>query len=137
MTLQAIRLELARSAELPEGSTKHGYEFVAPLDAHGHFDPAEWKAAKAACRVRRFWGDAENELGELIHTRGKNWAFSYVPHKDEDDEPIFKFDRHAFKQGEYVSITEHDGVQRTFRVVSVRPAPAGNVQQLRPASKPR
>jgi hypothetical protein len=34
-------------------------------------------------------------------------------------EPIFKFDRHAFVPGEYVSITEHDGVTRPFRVVSV------------------
>ena len=45
--------------------------------------------------------------------------FSYAPGQD-DDEPIFKFDRHVMKQGEYVSITEHDGVMRPFRIVSVR-----------------
>jgi hypothetical protein len=28
--LKRIRLELARSKELPEGSATHGYEFVAP-----------------------------------------------------------------------------------------------------------
>jgi hypothetical protein len=28
-------------------------------------------------------------------------------------------DRHSFAPGEYVSITEHDGVTRPFRVVSV------------------
>ena len=30
-----------------------------------------------------------------------------------------KFDRHRFVPGEYVSITEHDGVQRTFFIKAV------------------
>ena len=38
----------------------------------------------------------------------------------DEDEPLFKLDRHTLVQGEYVSITEHDGVLRTFRVVGVR-----------------
>ena len=42
---------------------------------------------------------------------------------DEGEEPIFRFNRHSFVEGEYVSITEHDGVQRTFRVTEVVPAP--------------
>lgn len=37
--LKRIRLNLARSKEFPSGSTKHGYEFVAPLDSKGHIDP--------------------------------------------------------------------------------------------------
>jgi hypothetical protein len=120
MALRTVRLELARSHEFPEGSARHGYEFTAPLDENGRFDAAEWKTARAKCKVRRFWGDRPDESGELIHTRGRRWAFSYVPRSDEDDEPIFKFDRHTFNPGDYVSITEHDGVQRTFRVAAVR-----------------
>jgi hypothetical protein len=45
-------------------------------------------------------------------------VFSYAPGAD-DDEPAFKFDRHSFTAGEYVSITEHDGVTRPFKIVSV------------------
>jgi hypothetical protein len=120
MTLHTVRLELARCPEYPEGSATHGYEFVAPLTNEAHFDPIEWKTARSKCTVRRFWGSAPEEKGVLIHTRGKKWAFSYVPKTDEDDEPIFKFDRHTIKQDEYISITEHDGVQRTFRIASVR-----------------
>lgn len=120
MTLRTIRLELARNKEFPEGSPQHGYEFIAPLDKEGRFDVPEWNKSKRECTVRRFWGDQAEEKGLLIHTRGKNWAFSYVPSSDDDDEPIFRFDRHLFKQGEYVSVTEHDGVQRTFRIVSIR-----------------
>ena len=42
-----IRLNLARSKAFPAGSDLHGYEFVAPLDAHviahGHIDSKLWK----------------------------------------------------------------------------------------------
>ena len=37
----------------------------------------------------------------------------------DGDEPGFKFDRHRFVPGEYVSLKEHDGTMRTFRVVAV------------------
>jgi hypothetical protein len=124
MPLRKIRIELARCAEHPEGSAAHGYEFVAPLDASGHFDGAEWKKARDKCVVRRFWDGAEDENGHLIHHRGRHWAFAYAPAGDDNDEPIFRFDRHVFRQNEYVSITEHDGVQRTFRIASVQPSRA-------------
>lgn len=118
MTLRRVRLELARSAEFPEGSAAHGYEFIAPLANGGHFDSTEWTKARDQCTVRRFWGAAPEERGKLIHRRDA-WAFSYVPDSGADDEPIFRLDRHTMKPGEYVSITEHDGVQRTFRVAAV------------------
>lgn len=38
IALQRIRLHLARSKAFPDGSARHGYEFVAPLDARGHID---------------------------------------------------------------------------------------------------
>ncbi len=122
MTLKLIRLELARTKDHPEGSAAHGYEFTAPLDAEGHLDMSGWKADKLACTVWRFWHGEDDEHGVLIHGPG-GWAFSYEP-GEEDDEPIFKFDRHNFLAGEYVSITEHDGVTRPFRVAWVKQAPA-------------
>ncbi|MDJ0893738.1 MAG: hypothetical protein QNJ92_01240 [Alphaproteobacteria bacterium] len=122
MTLKLIRLELARTKDHPDGSAAHGYEFTAPLDADGHLDMEGWQASKLACTVWRFWDGEDDEHGQLVHSR-TGWAFSYAP-GDDDDEPIFKFDRHLFKQGEYVSITEHDGVTRPFRVTWVKPAPA-------------
>jgi len=119
MSLKRIRLELARTPDHPQGSAAHGYEFIAPLDADGHLDGEEWKAAKDKCTVRRFWRGEPDEQGHLVHTRGRKWAFSYAPGED-DDEPIFKFDRHRFVEGEYLSVTEHDGVTRPFRIVRVR-----------------
>jgi hypothetical protein len=119
MALKHIRLELARTKEQPQGDAACGYEFAAPLDGAGHLDPEGWKADKARCSVRRFWRGQDDERGLLVHGKGGRWAFSYAS-GDADDEPIFKFDSHRFVPGEYVSITEHDGVTRPFKVVSVR-----------------
>lgn len=121
MALSTIRLELARTKDHPEGSPAHGYEFTAPLDAEGHLDREAWREYRQVCTVRRFWRGEDDEVGLLLHGRGNRWVFSYAP-GEEDDEPIFRFDSHVFRPGEYLSITEHDGVTRPFRVVSVRPA---------------
>ncbi len=55
MPLKKIILELARTPEFPNGSSNHGYEFVAPLDAEGHLQADGWAQHKTACTVRRFW----------------------------------------------------------------------------------
>ncbi len=117
-----IRLELARTREDPEGDPRHGYDLVAPLDTDGHLDTEAWRRQRAACTVRRFAPGAEDEIGRLVHTRGSRWAFSYRP-GDDDDETVYRLADHRFRVGDYVSITEHDGVIRPFRVVSVQPAP--------------
>ncbi len=121
MTLFHVRLELARSKEFPNGSSLHGYELVAPLDAAGHLDAEIWKAKKPACTVRRFTRGAADEHGRLVHV-GKGWHFDYDAKNTDDDERVFKLDRHVIKVGEYLSITEHDGVMRTFKIASVRAA---------------
>ena len=121
--LHKIRLELARTREFPEGSSACGYELVVPLDKDGRLDAEGWRKHRRACTVRRFWQDEKDELGELIHTRHRTWAFSYAP-GEEDDEPLFRLESHRLAPGEYVSVTEHDGVTRPFRVVAVAPAAA-------------
>lgn len=118
LTLKKIRLELGRTKEFPEGNPNHGYEFVAPLTAGGQIDSAAWKAERENCSVLRFAGVAEFERGELIHPSRGRWAFSYAP-GEEDDEAIYRLVDHVFKEGEYVSITEHDGVTRPFRVARI------------------
>jgi hypothetical protein len=119
MTLKKIHLELARTPQFPTGNPACGYEFKAPLDADGRLDAGEWSKVKTACTVRRFWQRADDEHGQLQHHRNR-WVFSYRP-GDDDDEAIFRFDTHAFKVGEYVSVTEHDGITRPFKVVAVEP----------------
>lgn len=118
--LKRVRLELARTSEYPEGNSGHGYEFIAPINNGGHIDPDEWKKHREHCRVTRF-ADDETQTGMLRHV-GRGWRFDYNDTIRDDDEPFFKLDRHTLKPGAYVSITEHDGIQRPFKVVSVTPA---------------
>ena len=89
------------------------------LKDDGHIDLDGWGTAAQLCTVWHFWGGEVDERGQLVRTPGGQWAFSYVP-GEEDDEPIFRFDTHVFAVGEYVTITEHDGEDRVFRVVSVQ-----------------
>jgi hypothetical protein len=116
--LSSIRLELARSKEFPDGRTDTGYEFKAPLSSDGHLDLEGWKILKAACTVRHFEDGVPVEEGRLVH-RGSGWYFHFDGGNANDDEPIFRFGSHRFVPGEYISVTEHDGVQRTFRVMTV------------------
>ncbi|MBS7544580.1 hypothetical protein [Ancylobacter oerskovii] len=121
--LKRIRLHLARSKEFPQGSARHGYEFVAPLDATGHIDLAAWHAVRDACTVHRFWGSERPEDGRLVHraggAHGATWVFDYDQGDVEDDEAGYRFGDHAFAPGEYVSLRDEDGEMHTFKVVSV------------------
>jgi len=119
MTLSRIRLELARDRGFPEGSRRHGYEFVAPVDNDGHIDPDAWKENRQRCRVHRFWGD-EKEVGHVVRKPGGAWAFHYDVLGDaNDDETGYRFGDRTFRLGDYVTIKEHDDTLRTFRVVAV------------------
>ncbi len=126
IAFKRIRLNLARSKEFPEGSVRHGYEFVVPLDDKGHIDPKLWQKDREHCRVRRFWGSEADEIGFVVHKPGgpehARWVFDYDQTAEDDDENGYRFGAHAFVPGEYVSIRDEDGEMHTFQVVSVEPA---------------
>jgi hypothetical protein len=92
--LNRILLTLARSREFPDGSSRHGYDFIAPLDPEGHIDPILWKKYRDYCRVRRFWAGEDDEVGRLVHKPGgaehARWVFEYDPGRDDDDEVGYK-----------------------------------------------
>ena len=121
MALTRIRLELGRTDGFPEGSPAHGYEFVAPLTRDGHIDSSSWSKVKDKCRVRRFWGADPVEVGLLKRHGEHGWYFDYRRRDQSDDEPFFKLDTHRLIKDGYVSITEHDGVQRPFKIVLAQP----------------
>lgn len=119
-TMKRVRLELAREKGHPEGSRNHGYDFIAPLGADGRIVPEDWKLVRDRCRVKRFAPGDQDEVGHIVRKPGGSWAFHYDIHGDPDhDEAGYKFADHKFIPGEYVSIKEHDGVLRTFKVMSV------------------
>lgn len=119
MTMKHIRMELARDQDFPQGSRQHGYILMAPLDNMDRIDAAEWKANREKCRVTRFWGSDEHEVGHLVRKPGGAWAFHYDIHGNEDDDETgYRFGDERFRPGEYVSIREQDGEMRTFRVIT-------------------
>ncbi|HTW33173.1 MAG TPA: hypothetical protein VMD53_01045 [Rhizomicrobium sp.] len=121
ISLDRIRLELARTAGFPSGSSWHGYEFVAPLAADGQIDADAWNQVKDICRVRRFWGDAPEEHGQFVHA-AEGWCFRYPKGNAVEREPLFKLDRHRLTPGGSVTVTEPDGRQLPFRIVAMTPA---------------
>lgn len=118
MTWKTIRLELARTAKYPNGSTAHAYVFRVPLDDMGYIEPQELQKAEKRPEVRRFWHGEPDQKGVVIATKN-GWAFSYRV-GDDDDETIFRLKDHPIKIGEYITITETDGSELPFKVVSCR-----------------
>jgi hypothetical protein len=115
--LRKVRLELARCHDFPEGSRRHGYELNLPLTSAGKLDRNAFEKDRPRAGFHRFWGSEEERQGVLFHHR-QGWRLSFSA-GDEADEVIFRGDDHRFTVGDYVSIKEHDGETRTFRVVAV------------------
>jgi hypothetical protein len=120
MNLNRIRVELARDPEFPDGSARHGYEFVLPLDQSGRIDRPGWRRNGRLCTVHRFWDGEEDQVGHLVHSAHGKWLFSFG---DDDHEPIHRLEDHSFRTGEYLSVREPDGRARTFKIVQVGPLP--------------
>ncbi len=122
MTWMRVRAELARSKEFPEGSHRHGYEFVLPLDEAGKIDRGTYRRTPELCTVHRFWEGAGDLTGTVQHTTHDRWMFSF--HLGEmEDESIPHFSEHRFREGEYLGVREIDGAEHTFRIILVEPAP--------------
>jgi len=114
--IRHVRLELARCHDFPEGSPEHGYELTLPLTPDGHLDRDEWLTHRERTGVHRFW-NGDEVRGRLAHGHS-GWKFVFNDGPDSE-EALFKGDRHRFAEGEYVTLTEHDGEMRTFRVARV------------------
>src|SRR5665811_2114752 len=85
-TFKRIRLNLARSKEFPQGSERHGYEFVAPLDDKGHIDVKLWHGKLGYPVQLRYMGEplcylvAESgALNTLVHA----WVYESASDREQ------------------------------------------------------
>lgn len=124
-----VRLELARTPEFPAGSASRAYMLRLPLRDDGLIDEPALRASPAVASVRRFWPNEPDRQGYLIRN-DKGWAFSYAVGED-DDERVYHLETHAFRLGEYVTLTEPDGRRLPFRVVQAVPEGAGDTRTMR------
>lgn len=113
-----VRLLLARGKGHPAGDREEGYDLLAPLDAEGRLDAAEWKTHQAVCRVRHFRTGEEDRIGRLRRKPGGTWYFDYVEGEESDDEIGFRLGEERFVTGEYVSIGRGGGMH-TYQVARV------------------
>jgi hypothetical protein len=116
---RSIRLELARTADFPDGSASRTYLLRLPLNEEGLIDEHALKQAPALATVHRYWPNEPDMFGFVIRT-AKGWAISYEP-GEEDDETVFHLETHPLQEGNYITLTEPDGRRLPFRVASVRP----------------
>lgn len=114
---QRIRLELARTADFPQGSPDRGYVIRLPLDEEGTIDREAHRAHQEVATVRRFW-PGETGMGGHIVATPRGWAFSYRPGED-DDEVIHHLERHRLVRGEYITLSEPDGDVEPFKIVRI------------------
>jgi hypothetical protein len=117
-----VRLELARSHEFPEGSTRHGYVVVLPLDEAGRIDEASYRKTPELCTLHRFWEGEGDSVGQVVHRGARRWAFAYHAGR-EDDEPVPHLSEHVFREGQYLAVREANGKEHVLRIVSVTPSP--------------
>jgi hypothetical protein len=122
MGLSRIVMRLARNpgTEFADGDDHRGYTLTAPLTPDGKLDEAEFRANKAVCTVRRFAADEDPQEGRLAR-RGERWFFDYGDEADAADEALYRLGEHRFAIGEYVSITDEDGLL-TYKVTEIQPA---------------
>lgn len=119
MEFKLIRLALGRTEDFPAGTPAKGYEIVIPVDDRGHLDEKLWRENQASCTVTRFGlGDYDRD-GYLIFTKNNQWAISYEP-GEADDTPIFHLETHLLKEGDYLSITDENGLRLPFKIASVK-----------------
>lgn len=114
-----IRLELARTADFPEGSASRCYLLRLPLGRNGLIDESAMKSAPERATVRRFWPNQPDLSGYMLRT-ANGWALSYRPGED-DDECVFHLENHPIRLGEYITLTEPNGEKLPFRVASLVP----------------
>lgn len=119
MNWSAIRFELARTPEFPDGSASRAYIVHLPLLEIGHIDPEALRRAPSKAIVRRFWPGEPDLVGFVIPTEG-GWAFSYRD-GSEDDESLFKLPAHRIAPGEYLTVHEPDGRELPYRITEVIP----------------
>ena len=116
MSWKIIRLELARTAEYPQGSPAHAYVLRLPVDDNGMLEKRILRHPDQHPVARRFWpGEADRE--GVVIPKGRSWVFSYAP-GESDDETLFNLEGHPIMVGQYLTITEADGEKLPFKVVS-------------------
>lgn len=120
MNWKAIRLELGRTRDFPNGSPSRAYLLRLPLDENGLVDEVALRTSPTEAILRRCWPNEPDMAGYVVPANG-GWAFSQEPGED-DQANIFCHERRPIRIGESLMIVEPDGNTLPFHVASLEAA---------------
>lgn len=117
MIWKAIRLELGRTLDFPNGSASRAYLLRAPLNAEGVIDEQAIRALPEQATVRRLWPSEPDVSGHLTRI-GDKWAF--VAGRSGDERAVItEMDSLPINEGAMVVLRER-GQDLPFRVANLR-----------------
>lgn len=116
MNWKAIRLELARTSDFPNGSASRAYLMRLPLLEDGAIDECALKKAPEQATVRRLWPSEPDLSGHLVRA-GDGWAF--LAGRNGSARVIAEIDPRPISEGSLLTFRER-GRDLPFRVAQVR-----------------
>ena len=117
-----VLLALSAGPGFPDGSPEHRYEIGMVLDAAGRPDGAAWAADPEPWRARRIVPDAAPMEGDVQHDPDHGWSIRFygaAPDSPDVPESRLVFGPEPVRPGDYVTMTEPDGQDFTYRVVGI------------------
>ena len=116
MKWKIVRLELASNGEFPRGSAGRAYLLRVPLGDDGQIDGELLDKEPNRAVVRRYWANEADRIGHLVRTSTGGLAIHY----ETDGAELFPFGATSIQLGEELALTDLDGRERHFRVVSLQ-----------------
>lgn len=123
MAAVTVLLALAAGPGFPEGSPEHRYEIELVLDQAGWPDATAWTADPAPWRAWRIAPEATPAEGDVQFDPDDGWSIRfYRAVADSPDAPETRFQcgPDPVRPGGYMTVSEPDGVEYSYRVVGVR-----------------
>ena len=118
MNWKAIRLELGRTRDFPNGSASRAYLLRAPLNDDGVIDEQAIRDLPEQATVRRLWPSEPDVSGHLTRV-GDKWAF--VSSRTGIEHSVFtEMDALPISEGAMLLLREK-GRELPFRVARLRP----------------
>ena len=117
MNWKAIRLELGRTRDFPNGSASRAYLLRLPLSPEGTIDEQALRELPEQATVRRLWPSEPDLSGHLTRV-GEKWAF-VASRSGGERTVISEMDPLPINEGAMLMLRER-GKELPFRVARLR-----------------
>ena len=117
-----VTLVMANGPGFPQGSAAHRYELDVALTPGGYLDDEAWRADPRIWPATRAWPGGPPRQGDVQWDDETGWSLSIYPADGQQvDAPRHALMRHVgqLRPGEYVTLREPEGIEYSYRVVSV------------------